>query len=101
MSAFEADRFNHSRTSPHEKSSLVVRLWPQGLKPVNRDSCGTTEVVLSRFAHRLAVIAIRFANDLRRTTNDWFLAPASEKLLQQLGAAAGQHAWLHLHAVIQ
>ena len=73
MSAFEADRFNHSRTSPRGKNQLsVVSL---------RSSAKTPALVGTKTSGHLPAIA--------------------EEALQHLYATAGEDASFDLHAVVQ
>ena len=76
MSAFEADRFNRSRTSPREKWQSVAC----GQGPV------TVELLPDLVGAGL-LLAVAFP-------------PTPEKRLQQLSAPSPQHAAFHLHAVI-
>jgi hypothetical protein len=59
MSAFEADRFNHSRTSPRQQS------YPQKLSAISRQlSARATPRCARQYALR------EVANDQRLMTND-------------------------------
>ena len=73
MSAFEADRFNHSRTSP--ESSLQ----------------SSVSVVRNRWS--------LMTDDRRLTTT--FLTTRAKKTLQQFRATAGKNSCSYFHAVIQ
>src|SRR5712671_4072031 len=75
MSAFEADRFNHSRTSP--EAVVGSRSWVVGFSP------------------------LVLANDQRSRTTGHSLSPASKESLQHFGASPGQNAGANLHAMIQ
>src|ERR1035438_1688254 len=75
MSAFEADRFNRSRTSPENSCQLLVsssQLKPRFLVSLGMTSDGKPE-----------------------------LATVSEKLLQDFCAASCQHAATDFHAMVQ
>jgi hypothetical protein len=76
MSAFEADRFNHSRTSPRQKTATSHQLSAVGKK---------------RIPHSASF----------PTTGDERLTTALKERLQQFGATAGQHSALHLDFVVQ
>src|ERR1700731_4803499 len=90
MSAFEADRFNRSRTSPRRTLFDFVVL--RALLVLS-----STLRLLSRLPKRRPLATLtKVSNQLAA-----FLATAFEKRLQQFGTAAGQHACADFRSVVQ
>src|SRR5208283_3553738 len=73
MSAFEADRFNRSRTSPENQLSAASRQWP----------------------------AEALDTGSSRTTHDQRLTALSKKILHHLRRTSGQNPAPDLHLMIQ
>ena len=80
MSAFEADRFNRSRTSPE-------------------GSCQSNPGFLASLG--MTILKKLTTNNQRPTTNDRQLTTALKERLQQLGATACQDAAANLYFVVQ
>ena len=83
MSAFEADRFNHSRTSPRDKN---VRQWLV-VSASGRLKCVNSQSAILALRNRRLAIA--------------FIPPLPEESLQQIRATASQHSAFHFHVVIE
>ena len=85
MSAFEADRFNHSRTSPRRTKAVVGAL-----------RCMTKAVVIPKRAEEAAF----------PTTHMWRAVPfslptISKERLQHFRAASREHSALNFHRMVQ
>src|SRR5262245_8307259 len=117
MSAFEADRFNRSRTSPRQITSLVVSSLglPRSRLSASVHRSLDTPGGLVRRKSRLLARPRRLTRAVRTARNDKVkgkanannqgqsqrLTTLSEKLLQQLRTAARQNATDHFHAMVQ
>jgi hypothetical protein len=98
MSAFEADRFNHSRTSP--KSRIIIEAaCPQGLKPAS-SLAGTRTAEAEPFAKPLTQFPEK-PSSLAEAKRPPALTALSKKFLQYIRRTSGQHAAPNLHLMIQ
>jgi hypothetical protein len=94
MSAFEADRFNHSRTSPRRESRGQIIL------------SGSHKAVLATAKQLILVRQLGWLARVPSPAEPALLiyrpiSPAAKEFLKNFRALAGQHARSDLHFVIQ